>query len=175
MGYHHISAKDQSSFTGLVKTRLVISVCYALYEGGLFAADADELHASEVFARRLNAIEDLVPKKGEYFIFPCADGAVMLTGEREEIRTSTSAQDQFDQGGEDHLGYLVGEADGTDPANQPQTDKNKARNDVWSISGDYVFQHYVQEKVRPYVPKDESFLINDYVSLRTPFAMRHKP
>ena len=39
-----------------------------------------ETFASEIHARRLNAKEVLMPKKGDRFIFPIADGTVKLSG-----------------------------------------------------------------------------------------------
>ena len=38
-----------------------------------------------------------MPKKGEELKVPCADGAVKLTDESQEVRTPTSARNQFDK------------------------------------------------------------------------------
>ena len=42
--------------------------------------ELETLGASEIHARRLNAKEVLMPKKGDRFIFPIADGTVKLSG-----------------------------------------------------------------------------------------------
>ena len=35
----------------------------------------------------------------------------------------------------------------------------EAKNDFWSISGDFVHRHHVEPRVKLYVPREESFLI----------------
>ena len=48
-----------------------------IWEGDILVADIEELEnldASEVHARRLNAKEVRTPKNGEIFMFPIADG-----------------------------------------------------------------------------------------------------
>ena len=57
-------------------------------------ADVEEpkqikLDASEIHARRLNAKEVLLPKQGDEFIFPRADGTVKLAGQDQVFRIST--------------------------------------------------------------------------------------
>ena len=62
-------------------------------------ADIEELEqmdASELHARRLNAKEVLTPMKSEKFIFPVADGAVKTSGGDQDLRTSTLIWDHRD-------------------------------------------------------------------------------
>ena len=50
-----------------------------IWKGDIVIADIEELEemdASEIHARRLNAQEVLTPTKGDSFIFPVADGTV---------------------------------------------------------------------------------------------------
>ena len=35
----------------------------------------------------------------------------------------------------------------------------EARNDFWSISGNFIYRHHVERKVKLYVPREESFRI----------------
>ena len=42
--------------------------------------ELEEMDASELHARRLNAKEVLTPMKGDNFIFPVADGTVKIFG-----------------------------------------------------------------------------------------------
>ena len=56
------------------------------------------------------------------------DDTVRLIGEGQEVRTPTSVRSQSDQGREGHCD-LHGKGDGPDPANQPQSDVDEARND----------------------------------------------
>ena len=51
------------------------------------------MDAAEVHARRLNAKEVLMPKNGEHFVFPVADGTVKLSGRDQVFRRSTPIQD----------------------------------------------------------------------------------
>ena len=65
------------------------------------AADIEELEqidASEIHARRLNAKEVLTPMSGEKFVFPIADGTVKLSGGDQVLRTSTFIRDHLDRG-----------------------------------------------------------------------------
>ena len=53
-----------------------------LWKGDIVIADIEELEemdASELHARRLNAKEVLTPMKGDNFKFPAADGRVKIS------------------------------------------------------------------------------------------------
>ena len=70
---------------------------YALYAGGIWKGDImvadieelEEMDASVLHARRLNAKEVLTPTKFEKFMFPVADGTVKISGEDQDLRTFT--------------------------------------------------------------------------------------
>ena len=47
--------------------------------------ELEEMDASELHARRLNAKEVLTLMKGEHFIFPVLDGTVKISGEDHDI------------------------------------------------------------------------------------------
>lgn len=117
------------------------------------------MDASEIHARRLNAKVVLVPKNGDEFVFPCADGAVKLAGKDHEVRASIPVRIQFGKGGEDHRDELQGEAGGLDSAVQRELDGGEARDVFWSISGDHVYRHHVQERMRLNVLEEDSFSI----------------
>ena len=60
-------------------------------------ADIEELEqmdASELHARRLNAKEASTPMKGDNFIFPVADGTVKVSGGDRRLRPSTLIRDR---------------------------------------------------------------------------------
>ena len=62
--------------------------------------DLEEMDASEINARRLNAIEVLTPMKGDNFVFPVADSGIVLNEERnkkffEENQTNSLLQLHF--------------------------------------------------------------------------------
>ena len=51
--------------------------------------EVEEMDASELYARRLNAKEVFTPMEGEKFRFSIADGTVKISGEDQDLRTST--------------------------------------------------------------------------------------
>ena len=51
--------------------------------------ELEEMDASELHARRLNAKEVLTPMKSDNFKFPVADGTVKIYGGEQRLRTST--------------------------------------------------------------------------------------
>ena len=94
----------------------------------------EQMDASELHARRLNAKEVLTPMKGGNFIFPIADGTVKLHGRDQVLRTPTLIRDRPDRGEEQ--GNLLGESDGSSstPLRGSPWFDGEARNDFWSIS-----------------------------------------
>ena len=77
-------------------------------------ADTEELQqmdASELHARRLNAKAVLTPMKGDKFIFPIADGTVKISGGDQVLKTSTLNWDNPDRGEEQD--NLRGESEGS--------------------------------------------------------------
>ena len=52
-------------------------------------AELEEMDASELHARGLNAEEVLTPQRSGNFIFPVADGTVKIFGSGQRLRTST--------------------------------------------------------------------------------------
>ena len=109
-----------------------------IWKGDILVADIEELErmdASENHVRRLNAKEVITPQNGEYFTFPIADGKVRLSGGDQVLRTSTLTRDSPERGEE--RDDLRGESDGSPPQDSLPCD-DEARNDFWSISGNYI-------------------------------------
>ena len=75
--------------------------------------ELEDMDASELHTKRVNAKEVLTPKNGDKFIFPIADGTVKISGGDEDLRTSTVIRDRQDRGEEQD--NLVGESDGSSP------------------------------------------------------------
>ena len=120
--------------------------------------ELEQMDASEIHARKLNAKEVLTPQSGETLIFPIADETVKLSGGDQVLRTYTLIQDNPDQG--EKQGNLPGESDGSSPPLQDSsTDNGEARHDFWSISGNYFHRHHVEPRGKLYVPREESFPI----------------
>ena len=96
--YHPISAKDISGLhqfgSKVVPGKFLSYALYAvrIWKGDIMVADVEELEemdASELHARRLNAKEVLTPQRNGDFIFPVADGTVKINGREQRLRIST--------------------------------------------------------------------------------------
>ena len=165
--YHPITAKDQSRIHQFGKKVLPgLFLGYALYAGGIWkgdvlVADLEELEtmdASEIYSKRLNAKEVIFPKEKGEFIFPIADGRIKPLGGDQDLRTSTLIR-QRPIRGESHLDFL-GESEGSlPPPHDSFPDAGEAINDFWSMSGNFIYRHHVEPRVKLYSPREESFPI----------------
>ena len=128
--------------------------------------ELEQMDASEIYARRLNAKEVLTPMSGEKFIFPIADGTVKLSGGDQDLRTPTSIQDRPDRGEEQ--GILLGESDefSSNPHQQSSWYDGEARNDFRSISDNFICRHHVEPRIKLYVRREESFPIRRHKKYR---------
>ena len=105
-----------------------------VWKGDILIADFEELEemdASELHARRLNAKEVLTPMKADNLGFPVADGTVKtLEGDR-RLRPSTVIRDHPERGEEQEV--FRGESDGlsspTPLQNDSTRDNAEAEND----------------------------------------------
>ena len=116
------------------------------------------MDASEIYSKRLNAKEVMFQKRRKS-IFPVADGRIQFIGGDQELRTSTLIRDHPIRG-EGQRDFL-GESEGSPPT-PPQDsylDTGEARNDFWSMSGNFIFRHHVERRVKLYSPREESFPI----------------
>ena len=139
---------------------------HALYAGGIWKgdvliADLEELEtmdASEIYSERLNAKEVLFPKRKWNIHFPAADGRINLSGRDQELRTPTLIREHPIRG-ESHVDFL-GESEGTLPPHQDShPDAGEAINDFWSMSGNFIFRHHFEPRVKLHSPREEPFPI----------------
>ena len=165
--YHPITAKDQSRIHQFGKKVLPgLWIGYALYAGGIWKgdvliADLEELEtmdASEIYSKRLNAKEVIFPKKWKIHISNRRWTNKFIGGdqETENIHLDTASHPIR---GESHPDFL-GESEGSLP--QPQDslpDAGEAINDFWSMSGNFIYSHHVEPRVKLYSPREESFPI----------------
>ena len=112
-------------------------------------------HLKSTQKKRLNAKEEIFPKEnGKYF--PVADGRIKTLGGDQDLRTSTLIR-QRPVRGESHVDFL-GESEGSLP---PPHDSfpvaGEAMNDFWSMSGNFIYRHHVEPRVKLYSPREESF------------------
>ena len=150
--YYTISAKDQSRILQFGKKVLPgLLLGYALYTGGIWkgdimVADIEELEtmdASEIYSKRLNAKEVILPKQGE-FIFPIADGRIKFAWGDQELRTSTLIRDHPIRG-ESRRDFLGESQESLPPPPQDSLpDAGEVINDFWSMSGNFIYRHHVE-------------------------------
>ena len=160
--YHPFTAKDQSRIHQFGKKVLPgLFLGYALYAGGIWkgdilVADIEELEtmdASEIYSKRLNAKEAIFPKENGNYIFPAADGRIILSGRDQERRISTLVRERPIRG-EGHLDFL-GESEGSlSTPHDSFPDAGEAMNDFWSMSGSIIYRHHVEPRVKLYSPRD---------------------
>ena len=116
------------------------------------------MDASEIYSKRLNAKEVIFPKEKGEFIFPAADGRIKLPGGDQELRTPTLIRQRPIQG-ESNIDFL-GESEGSLP--QPHDsfpDAGEAIDVLFSMSGNFIYRHHVEPRVKLYSPREESFPI----------------
>ena len=79
-------------------------------------------------------------------------------GEDQDLRTSVLIRQRPMQGGS-HL-YFLGESEGSfPPPHDSFPDAGEAINDFWSMSGNFIYRHHVEPRVKLYSPREESFPI----------------
>ena len=101
---------------------------------------------------------DIFPKKIENY-FPAADGRIKLPGGDQELRTPTLIREHPIRG-ESQRDFL-GESEGSLPPPPPDSlpDATEAISDFWSMSGNFIYRHHVEPRVKLYSPREESFPI----------------
>ena len=116
------------------------------------------MDASEIYSKRLNAKEVIFPKEKGELICPIADGRIKPLGGDQALRTSTLIR-QRPVRGESHLVFL-GESEGSlPPPHDSFLDDGEAIDDFWSMSGNFIYRHHVEPRVKLYSPREESFSI----------------
>ena len=112
----------------------------------------------EEYSKRLNAKEVIFPKEKGECIFPIADGRIKPLGGDQDLRTSTLIRQRSVQE-ESHVDFL-GESEGSLPPPQDSLpDAGEAMNDFWSMSGNFIYRHHVEPRLKLYSPREESFPI----------------
>ena len=86
------------------------------------------------------------------------DGIVKLSGRDQVLRTSTLIRDSPDR---EEQGKLQGEPDGSSlvPFQDSSSDDGEARNVFRYITGNYIYRHHFEPRVKLYVPREALFPI----------------
>ena len=114
------------------------------------------MDASEIYSKRLNAMEVIFPKENGKLFFQSQMDESKLLERDQELRTSTLVRHRPIQG-ESHVDFL-GESEGSlPPPHDSLPDAGEAINDFWSMSGNFIYRHHVEPRVKLYSPREESF------------------
>ena len=154
--YHPITAKDQSR---IHQFGLGLFLGYALYAGVTYWLQTLRswrrwTHQKSTL-KRLNAKEVTFPKEKGEIIFPIANGRIKPLGGDQDLRTSTLTRDHPIRG-ESHVNFL-GESEGSlPPPHDSFPDAGEAIDDFWSMSGNFIYRHHVEPRVKLYSPREES-------------------
>ena len=116
------------------------------------------MDASEIYSKRLNAKEVIFPKEKGGFIFPVADGRIKLPGGDQDLRTPTLIREHPIRG-ESHVDFLRESEGSLPPPQDSLPDAGEAIKDFWSMSGNFIYRHHVEPRVKLYSPREESFPI----------------
>ena len=166
--YHPITAKDQSRIHQFGKKVLPgLFLGYALYAGenlesDMMAADIEELEttdASEICSKRLKAKEVIFPIEKGKFIFPVVDGRIKRPGGDQELITSTLIREHPIRGESQRDSLRESEGSPPPPPQHSLPDAGEAMHDFWSMSGNFIYRHHVEPRVKLYSPREESFPI----------------
>ena len=128
-----------------------------IWIGDILVADTEELEqmdASEIFARRLNAKEVLTPMK-------CKKSYSQSQMEQSKpLERSRSETIHLNLGSSEKR---RGESGRLSSPSHQQADSTRddaeAKNDFWSITGDFIYRHHVEPRVKLYTPREETFPI----------------
>ena len=107
--------------------------------------------------KRLNAKEVIFPKeKMRICFFSNRRWTNQTLGGDQDRRTSTLIR-QRPIRGESNIDFL-GESEGSlPPPHDSFPDAGESTNDFWSLSGNFIFRHHVELRVKLYSPREESF------------------
>ena len=166
--YYPISAKDQSRIHQFGKKVLPgLFLGYALYavriwKGDVLVADIEELEtmdASEIYSKKKTQCKGSnISQRKWKIIFQSQMDESNFSGGDQELRTSTLVREHPIRG-EGHVDFL-GESEGSLPPPQDSLpDAGEAINDFWSMSGNFIYRHHVEPRVKLYSPREESFPI----------------
>ena len=108
------------------------------------------MDASEILSKRLSAKEVFCPKQMKNSFFQSQMDEKNVGGDQ-ELRTSTLIREHPIRG-EDQR-FFLGESEGSLPPLQDSLpDASEATNDFWSMSGNFIYHHHVEPRVKLYSP-----------------------
>ena len=131
-----------------------------IWKGDIATADIEaleEMDASEIHARKLNAKEVLTPMKGDNHCSQSQMEQSIFFGEDQDLRTPTLIRDRPERGEEQEI--LRRESDGLSAPSPQQDDSTlddaEDKDDFWSLTGDVCTRHHVEPRLKLCVPRQE--------------------
>ena len=117
------------------------------------------MDASEIYSKKTQCERgDISQRKKENLLFQSQMDESKHLGGDQELSTSTLIRQRPIQG-ESHLDFL-GESEGSlPPPHDSFPDAGEAIDDVCSMSGNFIYRHHVEPRVKLYSPREESFPI----------------
>ena len=97
----------------------------------------------------------IFPKENGEFYFPIEDGRIKPLGGDQDLRTSTLIR-QRPIRGESHVDFLGESERSLPPPDDSFPDAGEAIHDFWSMSGNCIYRHHVEPRVKLYSPREES-------------------
>ena len=111
------------------------------------------MDASEIYSKRLNAKEAISPKENLKIHF----SSRRWTNQTFWTRSTFAREDPIR--GASHVDFL-GESEGSlPPPHDSLPDAGEAKNEFWSMSGNFIYRHHVEPRVKLYSLREESFPI----------------
>ena len=109
--------------------------------------------------KRLNAKGSNISQRKRKIYFSNRRWTNQTLGGDQDLRTSTLIRDHPIRG-ESQIDFL-GESEGSlpPPPQDSLPDAGEAINDFWSMSGNFIYRHHVEPRVKLYSPREESFPI----------------
>ena len=123
-------------------------------ESDILGVDHEELDASEIHAKRLSAKEVILPKKITIPSRRWNSTTFWRRSGTENINLDTEST---------YSRRKSRESKGSPPPiHFPDSfpDAGEARNDFWSMSGNFIYRHHVEPRVKLHTPREESFPIS---------------
>ena len=163
---HHITDMDLFSSKSLRQSqamRCSVPLCVfrSLCVFPFFIEELEEMESSELYARRLNAKEELPPQRSGNFMFPVTYGTVKIIGREQHLRTSTLTRER--PGREEQQEILQGKSHELDSPTQLHDDSTRddeeTKRDIWTITGEFIYRRHVVPRVKLNVPREETFPI----------------
>ena len=98
----------------------------------------------------------IFPTEEGEFIFPVAYGRINFLGGDHDLRTSTLIR-ELPIRLASHVDFIRESEGSLPPLHDSFPDAGEAINDFWSMSGNFIYRHHVEPRVKLYSPREETF------------------